>query len=139
MLARAEFCVEYGFYNNFLNFILENDIPLNSVKFTEFGFTAVCRADDYKKIAFMARRFQCRIKLKKKKGVYFILHPYRNRRGIIIGAVIFPLLCFLYSCVIWTVDINTDDLRLKNTIAHSLYRQGVYPGNICSKNMCFIR
>ncbi len=133
MIAKIRFSAEYGFYNDFLNDVLHNDIPVYSVKLTEFGFTALCYARDYKTIARMARRFQCRVRIMEKKGLFFVLYPYRKRKGILAGAVIFPLLCFVFSCMIWKIDINTDDRRLKNILAHSLYNQGIYPGNICTK------
>ena len=47
---------------------------------------------------------------------------------------LFPLLCFLFSCIIWKIDINTDDRQLKNTLAHSLYNQGIYRGSTCTKD-----
>ncbi len=134
MIAKIRFSAEYGFYNDFLNSILRHDIVVYSVQLTEFGFTAICYAKDYATIARQARKFQCRVRIKEKKGLYFLFRPYRKRKGILAGMVIFPLLCFLLSCMIWKIDINTENIQLKNTIALSLYNQGIYPGNICSKD-----
>jgi len=134
MIAKIRFSAEYGFFNDFLNSILRHNISVYSVHLTDFGFTAVCYAKDYESVARLARRFQCRVRIKEKKGLYFLFRPYRKRKGILAGVVVFPLLCFFLSCVIWKIEINTDDRQLKNILAHSLYNQGVYPGNICSKD-----
>ena len=133
MIAKVMFAVDYGFNNDFLNFILRQGIDLYSIKQTEYGFTAICHARDYRKIAFLSRKFQCRVRIRKKKGIYFVLHPLKQRCGILLVVCLFPFLCAFFSCIIWKVTINTDDTRLKNAIGHSLYNQGVYRGSYCTK------
>ena len=133
MIPKVKFSVNYGYYNNFLNDLVSRGISLRSVKQTDYGFTAVCYASDYRKIAVLARKHQCRTKIEEKKGLYFTARKYYLRKGILLSALIFPVICFLFSCVIWRVDINAGDTRLKNILAHSLFEKGVYRGNILTK------
>ncbi|MBR5520843.1 MAG: sporulation protein YqfD [Oscillospiraceae bacterium] len=134
MFARVIFTVRYGYYSDFLNEILNQEITLENVQQAEYGFTACCYAEDYIKISRMAAGFQCRTKIVRKKGMYFLLKPYIKRKGLILSRLLLPVLCCFYGCVIWKIDIKTTDDVIKNKIACSLYNQGIYRGNICTKD-----
>ena len=71
MTAKVHFEVWSGLYCEFFNFIAENEIYISSVRSTDFGFTAVCMAKDYRKVAKAAKKYQCRTKILRKKGLYF--------------------------------------------------------------------
>ena len=85
MFSKVEFEVVSGLYSAFLNWIVENEISVSDIRSTDFGFTAVCNAKDYKKLAGNAKKFQCRTKIIKRKGVYFKLRKTLKRKGLFAG------------------------------------------------------
>lgn len=133
MEPKVKFRVLYGFVNEFLNYLIEKEIHLTCIESTQFGFTAICSAKDYFTIARSSKKFQCRTKILKKTGLYFKLRKYLKRKGLIAGIILFPIWCFVFSKIIWRIDINTVDENLKNEIANTLFDNNVYTGTFYSK------
>ena len=61
-----------GLYEDFLNYLIENEFYISSIKSTDFGVTLICKSTDYKAIAKTARKFQCTTKVLQRKGAYFL-------------------------------------------------------------------
>lgn len=53
-----------------------------------------------------ARKSGCRVRILKKCGLPFFLHRFRRRRGFKIGLVIFALMTFLFTSMIWEIEIT---------------------------------
>lgn len=132
MFAKVRFSVTAGLYTDFLNYIIEENYQLFDIKSTQFGFEAVCYAENYRKIASAAGRFQCKIRIIGKKGIYFRLRKFRNRKGLLAGALIFMLLTYVFSNIIWDIRINAADSTMEAEIAALLYRQNISPGSFYS-------
>lgn len=133
MVAKVRFRVYSGLYNDFLNYICSIGIPVFDIKPQQLGFTAVCYASDYRDITAARKKFQVKIKIIRKYGLWFCLRKLLARKGVIAGAIIFMLLSYLLSLLVWYIDIHTDDVRLKNQIAIQLFENGIYPGAYPSK------
>ena len=128
MTAKVRFQVTAGLYNDLLNHLRQNEIIIFDVVFDSFGFYATCNATDYRYIARQAKKYQTRTRIIKKSGLYFILKPFKERKGIIGGVILFYFLIYLFSGVIWRIDINAEDEILENNIAVQLYENGIFPG-----------
>ncbi len=133
MIPKIKIRIYSGFYNDFLNFICENDIPVFNVQAEELGVVAVCYARDYRKICRLRKRFQTKIKIISKKGIWFKINNLLERKGIFLGGLIFLAMMYLFSLVIWDININTVDSTLKNEIISGLFNQDIYPGVIYSE------
>ncbi len=132
-MPKIIFEVSAGLYTDLLNFLFKNNIVIYDVKPTEIGFTAICYAKDYKLIAKKARKFQCRIKLKRKKGVYFKFKKYKNRKGLFLGSLIFLILSVSFNSLIWKIEIQTNNEDIKNEVHEILYENNIYAGNFFIK------
>ena len=128
MVSKVEFTAYAGFYKEFLNFLYENDIPVFHIVFNQFGFTAVCYATDYRFIARASKKFQIKVRIIKKQGLYFLFKPILKRKGLLISGMIFALGIYVFSFLIWDIHINIDDANLKNQLAAQLFSQNIYPG-----------
>ena len=133
MFYEIRFEVTAGLYADFFNYLIDSEIIILHVRPTTFGFSAVCSAKDYKKIALAARKYQCRTKVIEKNGGYFKVRNYIERKGLAVGFVCFMLLSYVFTFFIWRIDINTQDPKLKNEIASLLYEQEIYTGSLYSK------
>ena len=135
MFARVKFSAQSGLTNEFLNYIADNGYQLYHIAPDQFGFSRECDAEDYRYIARTGRRFQCKVRMQKKKGLYFKLAWMEARKGIFVGAVLFLVLNYIFSNMIWVIDIKTDDLTLKNAIAQNMLSRGVYAGAFYCKDL----
>ena len=132
MYPKVKFYVEGGMYSEFLNSLTESFSLLNITP-EKLGFTATCYASDYKHIARLSKKFQCRISIKEKIGFYFKINKFTGRKGVRAGIVIYLILSFIFSHIVWNISINTTDLNLKSEILNSLYRQGIHAGSYFEK------
>lgn len=133
MLAKVVFQVTAGLYMQFLNFLAENDINLSEIKYTSLGFTAVCYGEDYFFIAKNSKKFQSKVRIIKKKGLYFNLRPLKKRKGLAAAAVLFFIFTYIFSNIIWIIDIDTDQQQLKNLLAKQLFEENIFAGSIYSE------
>ena len=85
MHSKVKIEIISGLYEEFLNYIIENEFYASNIKSTDFGVTLICMAKDYKHIAKAAHRYQCKTKLLQKKGVYFWLRQIIVRKSIVLA------------------------------------------------------
>ena len=133
MASKIKFIAVAGLYNAILNHLADKDIPVFNIVFDDFGFSAVCYAQDYKTVAELGRKYGTKIRILKKQGLYFRLKNILNRKGLLAGVAVSLLLYMIFTHIVWTVDIKTDNPELKNDIAVQLYTQGIYTGTFYSK------
>ena len=133
MIPKVKFRIYSGFYNDFLNCICENNIPVFNIQSEQLGVVAVCYASDYMKICRLRKRFQTKIKIISKTGIWFKIKYLFKRKGIFAGSLVFLALMYCFSLVIWDINIDVEDIALKNEIVCQLFNQGIYPGIIYSE------
>ncbi len=83
---------------------------------------------DFKKISRIAKKTRCRVKIKKKRGVPFLLNRYKKRKifGVLLIALIAVI--FISSMYIWNVDIKVkNDLKIDG-IEENLEKLGLRKG-----------
>ncbi len=128
MLNKVNFEITAGLHNEFLNYIIENQFYIIDVKPTKLGFIATCMAIDYKTIAFIARKYQCKIKIIKKKGIGFKIRKLLQRKGLIAGAAVVFLSVIFFENLIWRIDVIADDKNIIQDVYTTLYQNDVYTG-----------
>lgn len=134
-MAKIVFRATAGLYIQFLNFLKEKEISLSHIEYDSLGFIATCDCEDYFFIAKSSKRFQTKVRIIRKKGLYFRIRNLLVRKGFFVSVGLFYFITFLYSNLIWDINIKTDDLTLKNTIAVQLFNQGIYAGSVYSEDM----
>ncbi len=133
MFAKVKFEIIAGLYTEFLNFLLQYDVHLKNIQKTKLGFTAVCDAKDFKKIAKATRKFGCKIKIISKIGLYFKVKKYEHRKGLIVGVLLVLLLNILFNNIIWQIKVDTYDERIINDVLRILYENDIYAGQLYKK------
>ncbi|MBP1571144.1 MAG: sporulation protein YqfD [Oscillospiraceae bacterium] len=130
MTSKVYFEVYSGLYCEFLNYLVEKEIFLSLIKSTDFGFTATCMAKDYKKIARAAKNFQCKTKIIRKNGLYFKSRKVLARKGIVLSAALVFLYVFLFSKLIWRIDIIAPSKNITEDVNSILYENNCYAGAV---------
>ena len=133
MIPKVKFTAVAGLYNELLNQLAEKDIPVFNIKSNNFGFTAICYAQDYKQLAYLGRKYATKIRIIKKYGIYFRIRNLIRRKGLFAGFFISLLLAYIFSHMVWNIEIRTDNIELKNQLAVQLYNENIYPGIFYSK------
>ena len=130
MTSKVYFEVYSGLYCEFLNYLVEKEIFVSLIKSTDFGFTATCMAKDYKKIARAAKKFQCKTKIIRKNGLYFKSRKVLARKGIVLSAALAFLYVFLFSKLIWRIDIIAPSKNITEDVNTILYENNCYAGAV---------
>ena len=87
-------------------------------------------ARSFKPIRHLARRTNTRVRIREKGGLPFVLQRLRRRWMLAGGAITFCLLLYLFSSLIWTVDIVGTRQLDPGQIRREAALAGLYPGNL---------
>lgn len=88
---------------------------------------------DFKQLSDVARKTKCKIKIKKKSGLPFILNRYKKRKIFGLFLIIISLLIVLSSNYIWNVEIKEEDGKELVNIEQDLQEAGLKIGTLKSK------
>ena len=62
-----------------------------------------------KQIIVLAKKVKCKVKIKNKKGLPFILNKYKKRKIFAISLIIIVILIAISSNFIWNIEIRQED------------------------------
>lgn len=71
------------------------------------GFYGHCAAWQYRRLAALARHRRVRLRVEKRKGLYFLLRPLLRRKGLWTGLVAWGLVLLWLQGLIWAVDYGS--------------------------------
>lgn len=83
---------------------------------------------DFKKLADISRRTNCKVRIKNKKGLPFLLYRYKKRKIFAIFLLIILIMIFISSRYIWNVDIIVQDNKIIENIEEDLQKLGLKQG-----------
>ena len=84
--------------------------------------------NDFKKLSAIARKTNCKVKIRRKRGVPFLLNRYKKRKLFAIFLILILALIFTSSRYVWNVDISIkDNLELEN-ISKDIENLGITRG-----------
>ena len=133
MFYRLQIEIVSGLYEDFINYLVENEFFISSIESTQFGVTLNCYASDYYQIAKSARKYQCRTRIVQKKGIYFYAKKYIPRKSIVISVCMVFLYFFVFGKIIWKIDVISPSSQINNGVYNLLYQNSVYTGTIFSQ------
>lgn len=85
----------------------------------------------YPALRHIARTCRCRLKIREKKGLPFLLVRMRSRKMLVLGACIFFISLYVLSSFIWFVEVTSSkELKLvtKQEILKAAAESGLKPG-----------
>lgn len=88
-------------------------------------------AQSFWTLRHVARQSRCRVRIYRKNGLPFLIHRFRRRRMLFIGAIIFCLALYFLSSLIWTVDVSGTRKLSTARVKELAAAEGLKPGNFC--------
>lgn len=97
-------------------------------------FHAKTAPRDYFRLAELKRRYNIQMRIAEKHGLAFRVYKYRNRYGLILGAVAYALTIFLCSTVVWDICVIGNERITTASVLDFLAENGIYAG-VARKNV----
>jgi len=121
--------VEGYFLEKFVNICVHRQIFLWDIKRSNNStLTLKVSIKGFKAIRHVARKTNCRVKIKKKKGIPFFLNRYKRRKAFIIGPFLFILLLYTMTSFIWSVEVTGNKEIGYDLLIETLAKNGIKPG-----------
>ena len=121
--------VEGFFIEKFINICISKKIMLWRLsRENSTSLTAKISIDDFKKIKSVSKRTKCKVKIKEKKGLPFLMKKYRKRKIFAITLLVIAILIFGLTRFIWNIEINCNGVIDENEILKLLKDNGITTG-----------
>jgi similar to stage IV sporulation protein len=129
MVGYVEIEVKGKYAELFLNRCIQYNIPIWSIKrVNEETLHASMYTRDIKRVRPHLKKSACKLRFKRKKGVpFFIQHLYR-RSGIVIGLLLFFMLIFILSNLVWSIEVKGASPKAKHELLQAVNEIGIKRG-----------
>ncbi len=84
--------------------------------------------NDFKKISDIVKRTNCKVRIKAKKGIPFLLYKYKKRKIFALFFIIILITIFISSRYIWNIEVLVQDNQIIENIEEELENCGLKPG-----------
>lgn len=88
---------------------------------------------DFKEVCKIAKKTKCKLKIKAKKGLPFLVHRYKKRKIFFVLLMVILFLTLLSSHFVWNVDIREENGQNLENIAKDIEEAGLKTGKLKSK------
>ncbi len=88
---------------------------------------------DFKKICELTKKTKCKLKIKQKKGLPFLLHRYKKRKMFFFLLIVMFCLIILSSQFVWNVEILEEKGNKLENITRDIEEAGLRIGELKSK------
>jgi similar to stage IV sporulation protein len=124
----AEVRCDGGLFGRFFDSAIKQGLGVFGVRMR--GNTATFRVDlaDYAALARIARKSQCRMRVTKKRGLYFAWRGLDNKAALISGLLVFCTVLYLLGGMVFVIEIGGESVIPKKTLIESLARNGLSVG-----------
>lgn len=129
LIGYVRVVIEGYYIERFINICTINKITIWNLKRDKnVKLELNIRLKDFKEIVRVAKKTKCKIKIKSKRGIPFILHKYRKRKIFVFFLVIIIGLILFSSNFVWNIEIKEEnDMPLEN-IMEDLEENGLKIG-----------
>lgn len=86
----------------------------------------------YRRLRPYAHRAGCRLRVRERHGLPFLLYRTRNHRGLFAGAAAAAVVLGLLSMHVWCVEVSGNETLDTQAILSALAENGLYPGALKS-------
>ena len=127
--AGVTFAAQNGDAEGLLTAAAAGGLHLSDIVPRPGGFSARCAAWHYRKLAALARRRRVRLRIQKRRGLFFCIRPLLRRRGLWAGCLVFLPLLFWLQGFVWFVEPVGLTPGQQARAAVVLWEAGLFPGN----------
>ncbi len=126
--------VEGFFIERFVNNCAKENINLwRTKRVSQTKILANIEIQDIKRVRKILRQTKCKVKIKKKKGVPFIIKKYRKRKVFLIAFILMILIIIGLSNFVWNIEVIGNTSITQEEILNQLNAQGLEIGTLKHK------
>ncbi len=124
-----------GYYiERFINICKSKKITIWNLKRSgNISLLLNVRIDEFKEICRIAKKTKCKIKIKNKRGMPFLLHRYKKRKIFLILLLLVVIVIMLSSNFVWNVEISEENGQELENIREDIENAGLKTGVLKSK------
>ncbi|MCI1966707.1 MAG: sporulation protein YqfD [Oscillospiraceae bacterium] len=126
-LGYVRFSVTGGSPERFFNYCARSGIILWNIT-SRSSSSAFVASGLYRALRPLARKAGCRLRVRERHGLPFLLRRMRTHRGIVYGAAAFAVILILLSLRVWCVDVTGNTTLDSRAVLSALAENGVSPG-----------
>lgn len=117
-----------GFSDKFINLCYEENINIKNIIYSDKALRARCSVNAYKKLHRIALQSGGRLRIVKKRGLPFLLHPLKDRWGVFAGLLLFVFMTSFLGGYIWNITVIGNDTLQQAAIVDFLAQNGFKTG-----------
>ena len=126
--------VEGYYIERFINICKNRKITIwNLKKKNNIELLLNLRISEFKEVCKIAKKTGCKIRIKNKKGMPFLLNKYKKRKMFLILLLLVIVIIGLSSRFVWNVDIIQEDGEKVENIREDIEKAGLKIGVLKSK------
>ena len=127
ILGYVRFSVIGGSPERFFNYCARSGVVLWNI--TSRRASGACVSSGmYRNLRPFARKAGCRLRVKGRHGLPFLIRRTRTHRGILYGAAAFAAILILLSLRVWCIDVTGNTTLDSRAILSALSENGLSPG-----------
>ena len=136
VLGYLKLSVEGYYIERFINICKNNKITIWNLKRNkEIELYLNVRISEFKKICEIAKKTKCKIKIKNKKGIPFLLHKYKKRKIFLILLILITCFIGFSSNFVWNVEIKEENGQKLEDIENAGLKTGILKSKVKTKEI----
>lgn len=121
--------VEGYFIERFINMCISKGILLWNIKRDKSTYLQTnISIRDFKKIKYVVKKTKCKVCIKRKRGLPFLLNKYRKRKIFALTLLIILVAIISVSQFIWNIEVQGIERIDENELLESLKEKGIVVG-----------
>jgi len=120
----------------FISICLARGIKLLELDRSTDGIMCVISNVDFMEMPEIASKCRVKVRIVERHGLYLLLRMAKKRMGFVLGALIFPVIIFIMSQFVWSVQINGVDKEKADEVRSNLFDMGIHEGVKVSELPC---
>jgi len=132
ILGYVRFSIIGGSPERFFNYCARSGVVLWDIA-SRRASGACVSSGLYRTLRPFARKAGCRLRVRKRHGLPFLLRRTRTHRGILYGAAAFAVILFLLSMRVWCIDVTGNTTLDSRAVLSALSENGLSPGTRISE------
>lgn len=134
ILGYIRVSIEGYYIERFINICNSQKILIwNLKKDKNVGMEFNVGISDFKKIIKIAKKTKCKVKIKRKRGVPFILNRYKKRKIFLVLILAIIIAAGVLSQFIWNIEIKVEEENILDGISQTIENAGLKTGILKSK------
>ncbi len=130
----VDFLAEGADSEGFLSFCINNGLEIINPRKTGYIFFGTVLAKDYKKLHRPAKKYGLKLKIIKKRGLYFSAKKNKDKIGFAAGAAFILLISVILNLFIWEIDVEGNSKVSSEEILASAEKYGLSVGTFSRKH-----